>query len=91
MTNRGPVPNQETRTLGQTLLAALEAKGLTQAAFAKKIRKTRSTVHGWCRDKTKPRLDTLSLIANGLDTTVAELMAGRWRRPRTTSTSTASS
>ena len=46
MTNRGPVPNAETRTLGQTLLAALEAKGLTQAALAKKIGKTRSTVHG---------------------------------------------
>ena len=82
--------NQETRTLGQTLLAALEAKGLTQATFAKKIGKTRSTVHGWCRDKTKPRLDTLSQIASGLDTTVAELMAGRWRKPRAISKRAAS-
>jgi transcriptional regulator with XRE-family HTH domain len=74
--------NHECLTLGQTILAALKAKGLTQADLARKMGKTRSTIHAWCRDKTKPRLDTLSQIASTLDTTVAELMAGRWRKTR---------
>lgn len=76
------VTNHEGPTLGETLLAALSARGLTQADLAKRMDKTRSTIHAWCRDKTKPRLDTLTQIATALDTTVAELMAGRWRKKR---------
>lgn len=80
------VPNQEDLTLGKTILAALRARGLTQAALAKKMGKTRSTIHAWCHDKAQPRLNTVSQIANALDTTVAELLAGRWRRARTPAT-----
>jgi transcriptional regulator with XRE-family HTH domain len=74
------VTNHEGPTLGKTILTALRAKGLTQADLAKRMGKTRSTIHAWCRNKTKPRLDTLTQIATALDTTVAELMTGRWRK-----------
>lgn len=69
-------------TFGQTLAAALKARKLTQAAFAKRIGRPPSSVSAWVNDGEEPRIATLKEIAEALDTTPAELLAGRWRRVR---------
>jgi len=70
--------------ISDTITRALEAKGLSQADLSRLLDTTRSTVHAIVHGKRKPRLDTLTRIADVLDTSVSELLAGRWRRIRRT-------
>lgn len=68
--------------IGDTISRALVAKGLTQLDLAKRIKRSPSTVHNFVKGGGSPRMDTLERVAEALDTSVAELLAGRWRKPR---------
>ena len=71
-------------TFGQTLTRALRAKKLTQVAFATMGGWSPASVNAWIHDHEEPRIATLKEIAVALGTSPAELLAGRWRRPRHT-------
>lgn len=71
-------------TFGQTLIRALRAKKLTQVAFARMGGWSPASVSDWVNGNEEPRLATLKEIADALDTTAGELLAGRWRRARRT-------
>lgn len=72
--------------LSTTITRALEAKGLTQADLARRMKKSRSLVHALINGKD-PRLGTLTSVAKALDTTASELLAGRWHSPNAKSAS----
>jgi ribosome-binding protein aMBF1 (putative translation factor) len=67
--------------LSKTIQRALRAKGLTQADLARRMKKSRSLVHALINGED-PRLGTLTNVAEALDTTASELLAGRWRSPK---------
>lgn len=56
--------------LGTRIFAAREAKGLTQAALAKRIGKAQSTVAGYERGADYPSTDTLDAICEVLETSM---------------------
>jgi transcriptional regulator with XRE-family HTH domain len=80
MTNCGRVNTEQ--DVCNTIRGALDARGLTQAALARRMGASKGSVHAWVHGDQMPRLDTLERIAEALDTTVQELLAGRWRRVR---------
>lgn len=58
--------------LGKRLTAWLEFRGLSQADFATKVGKTRSTVSYWCTDGRYPSRKAMESIIRALRTTTAK-------------------
>ena len=56
-------------------MRAREKAGLSQAALAKKLNKSRSSVNEYEAGEHEPRLDVLLKIAKALGVDVAELVA----------------
>ena len=62
-------------SLARNLVRAREKAGLSQAALAKKLNKSRSSVNEYEAGEHEPRLDVLLKIAKALGVDVAELVA----------------
>ena len=61
-------------TLGQRIKTARKGAGLTQEALASAVHVSRQTVSLWENDKTEPDIETLRLVAESLNTTLAALL-----------------
>jgi transcriptional regulator with XRE-family HTH domain len=63
-------------TLGKTITRLRKQKGLTQTEFAAKMEVNQSLVTRWERNIVQPRAKTLEKIAQVLEVSVQELLAG---------------
>lgn len=68
---------------GNFLCMLREQKGLTQAEIAQMLSVTPAAVSKWENGESKPRIETLFQLAEILDVTAEELMAGKFLRAET--------
>lgn len=66
------------KAVGRNIVRAREAKGLTQAELARRIKRPRNSLHRWENGGPGPSLDTLNVIARACECDLASLIsAGR--------------
>ncbi|SCZ54541.1 helix-turn-helix domain-containing protein [Epibacterium ulvae] len=66
----------DTATLGDRILAAREAAGMTQAQLARRIGIKKTTLVGWEADLSEPRANRMSMMAGVLNVSIMWLMTG---------------
>ncbi len=63
-------------TLGDRILAAREAAGMTQAQLARRVGIKKATLVGWEEDLSEPRANRMSMMAGVLNVSIMWLMTG---------------
>lgn len=63
-------------TLGDRLVAAREAAGLSQSALARLIGIRLPTLRGWEEDRTEPRANKLAMVSGVLNISIPWLLSG---------------
>ena len=76
MTDSNDWYSADTATLGDRLLAAREAAGLSQSALARLIGVRLPTLRGWEEDRTEPRANKLSMLSGVLHVSIPWLLTG---------------
>ncbi len=68
--------SEDAATLGDRLMAAREAAGLTQSKLARLIGVRMPTLRGWEEDRTEPRANKLSMVSGVLNVSIPWLLTG---------------
>lgn len=71
-------------SLGQRLVDAREAQGLSTAQLARRLGVQTRTLNGWEHDHTEPRGNRLAMVAAVLNVTPSWLLAGDGESPNHT-------
>jgi transcriptional regulator with XRE-family HTH domain len=69
-------PRRVVKALGKKIAELRRARGMSQGDFATKIRSTPQWVSQLERGMRSPTIDTLCKVANALDMSLSDLLAG---------------
>lgn len=69
--------NNDLRTFGDRLTAAMKAKGLNQLELARRAGYSPAAISRWCHDEADPRLLALVVLCETLDVSADWLVLGR--------------
>jgi transcriptional regulator with XRE-family HTH domain len=82
---KGNVKGQPTGTIGQRIVEAREAAGLTTAQLAQNLGIRPATMSNWEKNKSQPRGNRLTTIAGFLNVSPTWLLTGYGENPGTES------